>query len=327
VNLKRSAILTITFLILIILYFILENPFGSRKKEVPQQVVPGFNRPGAASIMIKSPETGEVNLSKEKGAWKVISQGKKYPADTVPVNKLLETVAEMKAETVASKNPKNYEAFEVTETKAIEIIIADSAGAPLAHFWVGKNGPDLFSTYVRVQKSNQVILTSGLLKDVFEKEINDWRDKTVFTMNKEDITEYRIEGDMILHLKKDKNNAWQVLAPQAFPARKEAAENIIGKFASLKAKGISEDNETKCQLDRPARTITAGLKNGQTKRLLVGREKNSFQHFIKAQAQETIFIIENYNLESFCPPHEMLKQEENKKKQESDNTTDEVSEN
>jgi len=309
-NFKRAAIFAITFFILFILYYLFENPFGSRKKEEPLNLIPGFDKAKAASILIKSPEKGELNLKKEDKTWKVLSDNKTYVADTSPVDKLLDTVEKMKAETIASKNPKNFDSFEVTDGKGIEVKIDDASRKNLAHLYVGKSGPDIFSTYIRAKDSNRVILISGILKNVFEKELKDWRDKTIFKFDKENITEYKVEGDMSLHLKKDEKNIWQVVAPEAFPAKKETVQETFSKFASLKAVDFPEGDLSEFQLDKPARKIIAFLKDGNKKTLLVGKEKNTFQHFVKAKDRDTVFVIENYNLETLCPAVDKLREEE-----------------
>ena len=115
---------------------------------------------------------------------------------------------------------------------------------------------------------------------------------------------------MSLRLQKDNKDIWKVLAPEAFTANQEQAEEAVSTFAELKAADFSEDNATKCQLDTPARTITAVLKDGKTIRLLMGGEKNAFQRFVQADDTGTIYVLESYVLETLCPTVDKLKQEE-----------------
>jgi len=305
-NFKRAVLLAITFFILIILYYFVETPSGKKGKEEPRAFIPGFDSKRAALIRLKQAGKGPLTLIRQGGGWQVQSGEKIFAAEPAPVNKMLDTVAGLKAATVASRNSEKFDAFEVTGDKGTEVKIDDADSNVLAHFIVGKNGPDIFSTYVRNQGADRVILTNGILKNVFEKDLSDWRDKTVFKLNKQDITGYLIEGDMTLQMQKDDSQNWAVQEPGQFLADKKAAEETVAKFASLKAAGF-EDNATKCSLDRPSRTITASLKSGDAAVLLVGKEKNAFQHFVQVSGKDTIFVLEDYLLESLSPTPDKLK--------------------
>ncbi len=322
-NFKKIALFALIFLILGTLYYFLETSNKTKKKEEPPAFIPGFDKQQAASVLIKSPEKGAAHLQTKDGNWMVSADNRTFSADTAPVDKLLETVANLKAETIASKNPKNFGALEVTEDKGVEVHIRSASQETLAHFYVGKSGPDVFSTYVRKKDSGQVILTGTILKTVFEKELKDWRDKSIFSLNKDDIIEYTVAGDVTLNMKKDDQNLWQVLGPEpeAFTAQKDAAEGAPGEFAALKGVAFAEGELSEFELDKPIRTITAILKDGTAKTLLVGKEKNTYQRFVKAQDKDTLFVLENYKLEKMSPSLDKLKPEEQEQAQPADNAS------
>ncbi len=315
---KRIVILAILFFILLVLYYFFETPHADKSSGEHDRFIPRLARQEIVSIRIKSPEKGEVNLKKENGIWKVFSDNKTFTADTEPVNKLFEAVENIKTETVVSKNPENFGVFEVSESKGIEVIIEDSSKKTSVRFFVGKSGPDIFSTYVRAENQDRVILTPGILKTVFELGLTGWRDKTIFKLNKNSIIEYRVKGNFSLHLKKDEKNNWHVLAPENFSPKQETVEVIMEKFSKLKAAGFPEGVLSEFGLDKPALRITAVLKNGTTEILLVGRNKNAFQHFVKTDDRNTVYLIEDYELNLLFPPLDSLK----KNDKTTDNTTD-----
>jgi len=307
-NLKKISILLVVLAVLLGLYYATEAPRKSRQKQEPEKLIPGFERQQVATIVVQSPEKGTATLRNEQGVWQVSSpDARTYQADAAALDKLLEIVGGLKVETLVSKNPKNFDQYEVTAEKGLDVRLADSDNRSLARLYVGKSGPDIFSTYVRVQDSDRVVLVGSILKTVFEKELKDWRDKTIFKLNKDDIVAYAVDGTAKLHLKKDDTQSWQVLAPEVFAPKKEAVDDIMRKFASLKAVDFAEGQLKDFGLDRPERTITAVLKDGATVTLLVGKEKNTYQHFVKPQDVATIFVLENYNLEGLCPAPDKLK--------------------
>ena len=320
-SVKKISILVIILAFLGGLYYFTETSSADKKKKASADFVPGFDKSKAFSIMVKSPEKGESLLKNENGAWKVTSKEKTYDADSAAVSKLLDTILKIKQETIASKNPKNFEAFEVTEGKGLEVKIDDASQKPLAHFFVGKSGPDIFSTYMRAKDSATVVLAGGLLRNAFDQELKDWRDKAIWRINKDDIIEYAVEGDMTLHMKKDEKGAWQVLRPEAFTAKKDAAEKSILKIAALKAADFSEGSLSEFQLDAPKRKITATLKGGKAETLLVGKDKNAFQYFVKTSLSDPVYVVEKSELEALCPGLDALKEPEKKEEKKSDNAT------
>jgi len=308
---KNTAVLAIVLAVLAGLYALLERPLQSRQKKEPAALVPDFekHRSQAVRVTITRPSKGQVVLTKTaENAWTVSAQDKTFAADTTAVGNVLDTVAKLRADTVASRNQQNFEGFEVTEGKGSEVKIEDAENRTLAHFYVGKNGPDIFSTYLRLKDSPTVVLTNTLVKTVFERELKDWRDKAIVKLSKDDIAEYAVAGDQSLVLRRDDKGLWQVTKPETFPAKKDAAEKAISGFAGLKAVDFPEGKLSEFGLDKPIRTITAALKDGRRESVLVGKDKNAYQYFVKTGGSDTVYVIEKYSLDALCPSLETLKE-------------------
>lgn len=321
---KNAAVLAIVLAVLIGLYILVEQPFQSRRKTEPTALVPDFEKQKAQAIRITitSPAKGQVVLTKtDENAWTLNAQDKTFTADTAAVSNVLDTVAKLKADTIASRNQQNFDGFEVTEGKGTEVKIEDAENRSLAHFYVGKNGPDIFSTYLRLKDAQTVVLTNTLVKNVFEREIKDWRDKTILRLAQADITNYQVNGDMTLEMNKDDKGVWQVVKPEAFPAKKETAEKAVTGFAGLKAADFPEGKLSEFGLDKPKRTITAVLKDGARHTLLIGKEKNAYQYFVKTGSGNTVYVIEKYSLDALCPALDTLKESPPKEQKKSDNAT------
>ena len=124
---KKVLLFAVIFISLTAIYFFMETSVGKRnKKEGPKLLFPELKIEKAALIKVKSTEKGEFILTKAKDVWQVKQNGQTYIASTDAVEKLLDKVAKMKIETVSSRNPKNFAAFEVNNEKGIETTILDS---------------------------------------------------------------------------------------------------------------------------------------------------------------------------------------------------------
>lgn len=313
-NVQKIIILSMVLCFLIFVFYLMESPLTNRH-EAANLFIPGFAKQKAASFYIQSPDKGVFFLKRQKGGWVVTKDEKSYPADITPINKLMDTVATITIETIASKNPAKQELFEVDQQKGIEVKIEDASQNTLAHFYVGKSGPDLFSTYIRKQASSLVILTNGILKTVFDKDLKDWRDKTIFQLQQNEIIAYQVKGARKFQLQKGDNGQWEMTKPAIFPAKRETVTACITTLASLTGSDFAEGPLKNFQLEKPLWEITATLVNGQTKTLFVGKEKNAFQHFVKTGDAATIYVLENYKLESLTPDVEKFKKEDQEKEQ------------
>jgi hypothetical protein len=308
-NFKRVLLFAVVFISLAAIYFFMETSVGKRnKKEGPKLLFPELKIEKAALIKIKSTEKGEFVLTKAKDVWQVKQNSQTYIASTDAVEKLLDKVAKMKIETVSSRNPKNFAAFEVSNEKGIETTILDSKNNSLAALVVGKSGPDLFSTYVRNKASNNVILTTGMLKTDFGRELSDWRNKKIYSLKSSDITEYRVTDNMTTRFKKE-NDIWQAVKPELPDVNQETVKEAINKFADLEAAGFVYDNNTNYGFNKPQKIITATLVDKNSQTLIIGKDKNAFQYFAKKKGGDTIYIIEKHVINIICPSLESLKLE------------------
>jgi hypothetical protein len=308
-NFKRVLLFAVVFISLAAIYFFMETSVGKRnKKEGPKLLFPELKIEKAALIKIKSTEKGEFVLTKAKDVWQVKQNSQTYIASTDAVEKLLDKVAKMKIETVSSRNPKNFAAFEVSNGKGIETTILDSKNNSLAALVVGKSGPDLFSTYVRNKASNNVILTTGMLKTDFGRELSDWRNKKIYSLKSSDITEYRVTDNMTTRFKKE-NDIWQAVKPELPDVNQETVKEAINKFADLEAAGFVYDNNTNYGFNKPQKIITATLVDKNSQTLIIGKDKNAFQYFAKKKGGDTIYIIEKHVINIICPSLESLKLE------------------
>jgi len=308
-NFKRVLLFAVVFISLAAIYFFMETSVGKRnKKEGPKLLFPELKIEKASLIKVKSTEKGEFILTKAKDVWQVKQNSQTYIASTDAVEKLLDKVAKMKIETVSSRNPKNFAAFEVSNEKGIETTILDSKNNSLAALVVGKSGPDLFSTYVRNKASNNVILTTGMLKTDFGRELSDWRNKKIYSLKSSDITEYRVTDNMTTRFKKE-NDIWQAVKPELPDVNQETVKETINKFADLEAAGFVYDNNTNYGFNKPQKIITATLVDKNSQTLIIGKDKNAFQYFAKKKGGDTIYIIEKHVINIVCPSFESLKLE------------------
>lgn len=311
---RTTVILFGIFIILLVFVYFFEGPLSKRDQKKAKEVsalFPDFEKERVTKIVVKS-STKKVSLEKKEEGW-LISDADGFTADPQLVNSALDTIKSFTRDNIASKNPKKHDIFEVNQGKGVVVNISDADQKILAHFYIGKTGPNFFSTYLRKEGSNEVVLAEGSIKSTFDKSIKNWRDKNILTFTPDYITQLTLKTpEEEIVLKKDEEGDWQINKPENAKAKKEEVDSIVTTISSLKAIDFAEDYDLKkYQLDNPQITITAILEDKVEKSLLIGKKhEDKSQYYVKNQAKKTIFLVGKYQIDKMNKTFEDLKEEE-----------------
>ena len=263
----------------------------------PQATIfPAFKTEQAAAIEIKT--RGKTVSLVKKGNWLVALNGDYYPADKGEVENIFKTLNNMQRESIVSTDPNKYPVFELDPVNGAEVKISRSDHTLLAHFFVGKNGPDLISTYIRIGGEKDVLLLSGMIKPAFDKELKDWRDKTILNLKVEDIVKIdTISPKKKVSLKKDAKGNWEMVEPEKAKVKKDVIEGMVNTLATLKAYDFEDGADLKaCGLTSPPTKIQITMKDNSTLSLLIGKEKDSSKRYVKREDNPTVFLVQNFDL-------------------------------
>jgi len=263
----------------------------------PKAVIfPVFKTDQAAAIEIKT--RGKTVSLVKKGNWLVALNGDYYPADKGEVENIFKTLNNMQRESIVSTDPNKYPVFELDPVNGAEVKISRSDHTLLAHFFVGKNGPDLISTYIRIGGEKDVLLLSGMIKPAFDKELKDWRDKTILNLKVEDIVKIdTISPKKKVSLKKDAKGNWEMVEPEKAKVKKDVIEGMVNTLATLKAYDFEDGADLKaCGLTSPPTKIQITMKDNSTLSLLIGKEKDSSKRYVKREDNPTVFLVQNFDL-------------------------------
>lgn len=125
-------------------------------------------------------ETDMANdLSQKEGKIFTPSSDQKIIADKIKVQLLLDTLKNTKVETIISSNPEKQAQLQVNKL-GLQIRAHDSSGNVLAHLYVGKNGPDYMTTYVRKEGDNNVYLVKQYLGPLFAPQLDAWKYRSIW---------------------------------------------------------------------------------------------------------------------------------------------------
>jgi len=153
---------------------------------------------------------GRVVLKKVGSDWLIGDEG--YKTDSGKVNMLIKTVSELKLTTLVSKT-ENYYKYELDNKNKINVKVFGN-GKIIREFDVGKVASTRDHTNVKLLDNKNVYHMRGSVKIVFNKSMDDFRDKKIFTVDRDQINKiaFHMNGKelllnkTIIHAEKDKKS-------------------------------------------------------------------------------------------------------------------------
>ena len=308
-KIKQLLILLGILVVLVVIVGLVENPFAkseyAKKMEAATPLFPNFNKESVVKIEITASEE-TTTLAKENNQWMVASM-ENYPADADGVDDVLDKVTELKTTGLVSSNPEKQAQFEVDSSGA-EAKLLDANGNIRAHLFLGKTTPGYLSSYIRAADSNNVYVGKGNLKATFDKGTRTWKDRTIFSFNKGDVTHLTIKSETEeIELGVDADSKWQMTKPEAFAAQQTELDSLLDSLSALDADDFAEAKDlSEYELDAPSSAVSARLNDGSTRLLLIGKEESG-KHYVKREDKEPVFMLYTYKINQLLKKSEDLK--------------------
>lgn len=223
-TLKKLSFLFIFLLILVAIVLLLDQKKGKRTFRTDLFDV---DTAGITSLIIypRPDQENPITLVRQETDWIVKGGDKEYPADPGMVKEMIRTLNDLKAERVAATDKSKWNEFEVEDSVSTRILVKKGRKT-VSTLYIGKfsyqmpkntnpydyyNRQPKISTYVRVGDEKYVYVVNGFLSMVFNRKLNDFRDKLIVRSNSNDWNRltFTYPGDTSFSMIKDKGK-WTV---------------------------------------------------------------------------------------------------------------------
>jgi hypothetical protein len=306
-KLKHNLILLIVLIVFASVILLVERPFENKTKKTREEASPLFpdlKVEQVKKIVVKKGNT-TTTLENRGNLWYLLDK-EAYPADPTIVEGVIKKIQDFKKINLASRKKDKHSLFEVKEGMGVEVILLGPEKKELARFFIGKTGPDFLSTYIRKADSDDVYLYDDYLRGDFDKQVNNWRDKTILAFNPTEVvtlTISKLKEKETIALTKDTQDNWQLEEPISSLAKNPPIEKLLATLGNLKAADFAdEEKEVKDSgIDDPTYQITVRLKDNRKKTLLVGNKKEKGQYYAKNDEKKYLFLLDQNTVESLVP--------------------------
>jgi hypothetical protein len=185
---KKEYFLLIFAIIALLAYLFLHNR-GHDNYLLPQ--IPEIDETKIESIeLIKDKQT--INCFKNNGEWVVTKE--KFSGNTRLIKEMIASIKNLTITTLISEK-ENFKRYDLDKTKSIKVI-AKGENKVLREFTIGKAASTQKHTFITLKDQKAIFHASGNLRRVFNKSIDNLRDKQIQDIDIEEIKSIEIiKGD------------------------------------------------------------------------------------------------------------------------------------
>jgi hypothetical protein len=250
------------FLALVAIYFVT----SFRPSEVTRGADPIFKDglPDIDKVEVLNPRGENVTLERANESWNITSPIT-YKADPQIMTDVMNTLRESMVDEIISSNVGQQPNFGVSDSTAINLKVY-SAGKIVLDVLIGKFTPDLYHTYVRPRNSNDIAIWRGALFRVFNRGIDQWRDRAIYSFNPQDITSVKaVEGRNTRQLTLSDTTWVYTENGRELPIDQNKAQRTAVMLATLSCNSFGADDDIPRAGSTPPDTkVIFTVRNGDT---------------------------------------------------------------
>lgn len=242
-----STLLGILILLGVAAYIVLHQEGELSRSSSAGEPLVSFDSSAVDKMEITA-NNSTVVLQREGGKWMVTSPIR-YPADEAAVTKAVGQGRDMKVTAVVSTNSAKQATFSVDSTGPLVKWFSNER--LLAAVRIGKPTASWTETYARIDASDEVCSVTGTLGVVYIKQPNDWRDKTIFKVDREMVNDVKFQyGDTLFTLTKKDSVTWMI-------GGETAVSGTVSSFLTSLSHFPADEfiDEPEADLQKPTATV------------------------------------------------------------------------
>lgn len=264
----------------IAVYFVSRQPGERSVSESTGGPLVTYDSASVDKMEIRS-MTGTVTLERQGGKW-MITSPIKYTADEATITSAVGKGKELNVTNLVSSNPAKQGIYSVDSTSTLVQVFTNNN--PAASFRVGKPSSSYTETYVRKEGSNEVYSVTGVLTSTFAKGANDWRDKTIFKTDQNNIRSVKLQfGDTTFVLTKKDSVSWVIGNDSTVNSNVTA---FLGSLANLQADEFVDSTISSMP------KLTATLETQGTQIRIYRRSDG--RHYVQSSGSPQWFVIQEW---------------------------------
>jgi hypothetical protein len=226
-----------------------------------------------------------------------------FRAATQAVTDLFNALKDSSLAELVAQSPTSHAQLGVDSAKGkrLELI---KGGQVLLNLVLGDHGPGFEGVYVRRPSEATVYLIHASLSNPVERQLDDWRDKTIATVNPDSVREIRVQRKKGGYTLRHGDGGWRFAA--GAPADSGAVRRLLEQYRNLQAGGFPT----------PAQADSLSFKRATRRMTLMGQSTpladllfDSTASWWWARKAEggTVYRLESWRLDQLFPADSTLR--------------------
>jgi hypothetical protein len=250
----NNKILLLIFVVLaaLVVYMLIDDNKKGERTFKSELFIVDSAKVDKITIYPKGKNKSEINLIKTGKSWEIKNNNKTFPADTMVIQNILQTLSNVKTIRVAGTDKSTWKEFEITDTSATRVVVeqdkeitADFRYGKISYSqnrqsqYYGGNRNVSVNSYIRLAGDDKVYVVDGFFPMVFSNQVSQFRIKTVFRFDKNLLTKltFIYPGDSSFVLMR-KENKWLM---NEQPVDSAITESFINSLANTNNSDFADD--------------------------------------------------------------------------------------
>ncbi len=285
---RTTLILLAVFIVLLaaVLFFNSRAKRAEAAKEKEEYLVDFEAEDILRMVLVKDGETIAFKKNDE-GEW-FITEPVEAPADTFEVDSLANNFSSLRFDRIVEDNPADLTTYEIPRT---ELALWLRGREEPLRLLFGMENPIDGSLFTKRGDETRVVLIASHLKTTLDKNVFDFREKEIFTLEMDDVMSVRLRANDLRWEAVRKDQEWFFTSPIEALASGSQIDSVLRSLSGLRAKEFLSENKKnediqKYGLQNPPYEVVLGM---------------------PAQSKETTFFFNNEEDASFAMTSESNK--------------------
>ena len=300
---KNLAIVAVLFVGLGTFVYFYEIEGGKKREEAAEKAKKlfQFEKEEVNSIFLARNE-GSIALEKENDGWKLVAPIK-AKADETAVDSLASELSSIQVERSLEPVTVDWKDYGLENPNLkITVGLEDERRLDLE---LGDKDFNQASVFGRISHGAKVLVLPGSLYTTADKQLFDFRDKTVLEVDREQVREVQIRGKRKTYRLQKEGEDWSIRKPIQARADRSEIRSLLSDLEFAKVEEFVERGAGKLKtygLNVPSTRVDLYLgDNRSRKTLLIGKQVGA-QFYAKDDSGEDIFeikedLVEKFNLD------------------------------
>lgn len=268
--------------------------FEKAEEEAKKKTLLEVKQEDITAVTLSYPDR-EIALEKSGDSW-TMTKPVKAAADQISAGNLARAIAECELKKTLDDAPADLSPFGLDQPQITVRVKTKDKELPAIK--IGKNTPVGYNTYVQLEGNPKIFLTGSAFEAGMKKEPRDLRDKQILNVADDAVTRITLAAtDRNIVLAKS-GDQWKIEQPGPFAADAATVRSLIGTLRSARATDFPAEEAVDLAeygLDQPRLTLTVTSgPNNEEKKLIVGKDKDDKELYVKAGDRPTIFTVSDW---------------------------------